>query len=231
MLRSIENYLLGQPDKFGAIPSRTEPFFDKPFHVIDFIPALQEQLGATLPPLHEPDARDKIIEFYRQRGNRLPSTPTLPRLLDDMCSNYLEHATSSPTWIINTPECLSPLAKSFAHPDIPHQRVAARAELFVNFKELVNCYEEENSPFEQRRKFIDQQKYGKLEGGKGDEEAHIIDEDYCEALEWGMPPTGGWGCGVDRLVMLLSGKDNISDVLSFGNLRKVTWSATGADKK
>lgn len=95
------------------------------------------------------------------------------------------------------------------------QRVAARAELFIAGKEVVNTYEEENSPFEQRRKFKEQIKY------RDDENRTDIDESYIEALEWGLPPTGGWGCGIDRLVMLLSGTDRINDVLPFGNLRNV----------
>lgn len=90
----------------------------------------------------------------------------------------------------------------------------------------MNCYEEENDPFSQRRKFIDQQIYGRdPDSGKIDDEAMKIDEDYIKALEWGLPPTGGWGCGIDRLVMLFTGKERIGDVLSFGNLRAVTRGA------
>lgn len=82
---------------------------------------------------------------------------------------------------------------------------------------MVNTYEEENSPFEQRRKFEDQLRYGKATGEAGE-----IDESYLEALEWGLPSTGGWGCGVDRLCMLFTGAKRITDVLPFGNLRAVT---------
>ena len=76
-------------------------------------------------------------------------------------------------------------------------------------------YEEENSPFEQRKKFIEQAQW------RDDENRGVIDEGYLEALEWGLPPTGGWGCGVDRLCMHFAGASRISDVLSFGNLRNV----------
>lgn len=95
--------------------------------------------------------------------------------------------------------------------------MAARGELFVEGKEVVNTYEEENSPFEQRRKFEDQLRFSKAAGEPGE-----IDESYLEALEWGLPATGGWGCGVDRLVMLFTGAKRIGDVLPFGNLRAVT---------
>ncbi len=76
-------------------------------------------------------------------------------------------------------------------------------------------YEEENSPFEQREKFLQQAKW------RDDENRAVVDESYLEALEWGLPPTGGWGCGIDRLVMVFSGAKRIGDVLAFGSLRNV----------
>lgn len=96
----------------------------------------------------------------------------------------------------------------------------------------MNCYEEENSPVEQKRKFIDQQRHARLpKDGETtediDDEAMSIDDDYIRCLEWGLPPTGGWGCGIDRLLMLMLNKSNIKDVLTFGNLRAVT---RGAEK-
>ena len=84
---------------------------------------------------------------------------------------------------------------------------------------MVNTYEEENSPFEQRRKFLDQAVHKDV----GSMDA-TIDEGYLEALEWGLPPTGGWGAGIDRLCMLMMGVDRIGDVLSFGTLRNVVAS-------
>jgi lysyl-tRNA synthetase class 2 len=98
--------------------------------------------------------------------------------------------------------------------EVTGQRVASRVELFIHGREYVNAYEEENSPFEQRRKFIQQRDFHPE--GEG-----AIDESYLEALEWGMPPTGGWGCGLDRLVMLFASKKRIADVLPFGTLRNV----------
>lgn len=195
---------------------------------IDFIPALNKALEIELPDLSSPDARGNLLTIFLIKGLPVPSVPTLPRLLDKLSSIYLEPQCDKPTWIVNTPECLSPLAKSFPHPDLPHQTVAARAELFIKRKEVVNCYEEENSPDEQRRKFIDQQKNASLDG-ETDFEAQKVDEDYLRALEWGLPPTGGWGCGIDRLSMTLLGKDKISDVLPFGNLRMVTHTRAEAE--
>lgn len=80
-------------------------------------------------------------------------------------------------------------------------------------------YEEENSPFAQRKKFEQQLLYQAVDG-EGDGRK-VVDESYLEALEWGLPPTGGWGCGVDRVAMLFAGRDRVGDVLPFGGLRNV----------
>lgn len=92
-------------------------------------------------------------------------------------------------------------------------------------KEIANMYEEENSPFAQRAKF-EQQLLFQAEDGEGDGKK-TVDESYLEALEWGLPPTGGWGCGVDRLVMMFAGRARVGDVLAFGGLRNVV----GAGKR
>ena len=188
--------------------------FSPPLRRLDFIPAIEAAMGKELPELSWPDAQDKLLLLFSECNVPIPSLPTLPRLLDRLSAHYLEPQCFDPTWIINHPECLSPLSKSFIHPD-NQQRVSARAELFVGNSELVNCYEEENSPIEQRRKFQEQLQYN--EGGP----PAGIDENYLQALEWGLPPTGGWGCGIDRLCMLFAGIHRIADVLPFGTLRNV----------
>jgi lysyl-tRNA synthetase class 2 len=200
-----------------------------PFNRLDFIPALeaaiayipptldspaQTEIKRRLPDLSSPDAERGILQLLQDLNIPQPAKPTLPRLLDRLSSIYLERDIRRPTFITNHPECLSPLSKSFIHP-ANGQRVAARAELFVYGLEIANMYEEENSPFEQRRKFVQQLSW-KDDGNPGD-----INENYLEALEWGLPPTGGWGCGLDRLCMLLAGTSRIADVLAFGTLRNV----------
>ncbi len=203
---------------------------DGPLLQIDFVTALNHALGQDLPNLASVTAQADLTAIFDQKAIPLPAKPTLPRLLDKLSATYLEPQCQNFTFIINHPECMSPLSKSFIHPTAPNnQPVAARAELFVEGHELVNCYEEENSPFEQRKKFQMQQHYARAgEGSFVDDEAMTIDEDYLRALEWGLPPTGGWGCGIDRLVMFFARKERISDVLSFGNLRAVT---RGAEKR
>ncbi|KAE8149672.1 hypothetical protein BDV25DRAFT_124055 [Aspergillus avenaceus] len=196
----------------------SEVDFAAPFRRIDFLMAIEEKIGRKLPDLASADALDQVKQLFHDLSLPLPASPTLPRLLDELCSTYVEPECVNPTFIINPPECLSPLSKSFVHP-VTGQRVAARGELFIEGKEMVNTYEEENSPFEQRRKFEDQVRYS-----KDTDEAGQIDSSYLEALEWGLPSTGGWGCGIDRLCMLFTGAKRITDVLPFGNLRAVTRS-------
>lgn len=214
------------------------------YQVIDFVPALNEALGQPLPDLTSPTAHAELLALFETKSIPLPSHANIPRLLDALSSIYLEpRSVDTPTWITNIPECLSPLAKSFRHPTLENSDlVAARAELFISGKEVVNCYEEENSPFEQRKKFTDQQVYARQQPPTPtssavakkdviDSEITPPDESYLEALEWGLPPTGGWGCGIDRLVMLFSGKRRIGDVLTFGNLRSVTRGASNVKRE
>lgn len=191
--------------------------YKTPFRRLDFISGIESAINRKLPDLNTSAAEPGLMQIFQDCGTPLPDSPTLPRMLDKLSSTYLEPQCSAPTFIINYPECMSPLSKSFVHPDT-QQRVAARAELFVDGQEIVNTYEEENSPIEQRRKFVEQLR---LQSNGEEESLDTINENYLQALEWGLPPTGGWGCGIDRLCMLMSGAPRIGDVLSFGSLRNV----------
>ncbi len=231
IVRNIQGLSTDGSDEPNCLPRSKMPplalearFFKGPYPQIDFIPALNEALGLKLPDLGAESAASEVIRIFQEKKIALPAHPNLPRLLDKLSATYLEPLCDKPAWIINHPECLSPLSKSFFHPSRNvAQRVAARAELFIHGNEIVNCYEEENSPFAQRRKFTMQRKYANgADNNTPDPEAMEVDEAYLKALEWGLPPTGGWGCGIDRLVMLLAGKQRINDVLTFGNLRSVT---------
>ncbi|KAJ5636746.1 uncharacterized protein N7484_010059 [Penicillium longicatenatum] len=219
LMRITEELLSGMAAHIQSLKTSLQPTqinFTAPFKRIDFITGIEDAINQKLPDLNSPDALDQIRTLFQTLSLPLPENATLPRLLDELCSVYVEPQCVDPTFIINPPECLSPLSKSFIHPTTG-QCVAARGELFVQGKELVNTYEEENSPFEQRRKFEDQLRFSHAAGEPGE-----IDETYLEALEWGLPATGGWGCGIDRLVMLFTGAKRIGDVLAFGNLRTVT---------
>lgn len=208
--------------------------FSKKFTRLEFLPEIEKALGHHLPDLDSPQAVPDIIKLINDAGKdwlvSLPSEPSLPKLLDHMAAAVLEpQSEGRPLFITNHPVCMSPLAKSFTCPTTG-QQVAARAELFFDGNELANMYEEENDPFKQRRKFESQAK-ARLEQqgqalGDDDDPPHVVDEQYISVLESGLPPTGGWGCGVDRMVMLFSGAKRISDVLPFGNLRNVVGLAS-----
>jgi lysyl-tRNA synthetase, class II len=223
LLAYIDQRLSQRQHEDDFDPKDTLPTFSSPFNRVEFLPALQHHLGYQLPDLDSPTALDDLTSILKAKDVTLPAKPTLPCLLDTLSSHFLEPLCDKPTFIINHPACLSPLAKHFICPRTG-QTVAARAELFVNGRELANMYEEENSPFSQRQKFIDQLKYRTIDG-EGD--AVEIDESYVQALEWGLPPTGGWGCGVDRIVMLFTGDKRMADVLPFGTLRNVVGIGKG----
>lgn len=121
--------------------------------------------------------------------------------MDKLISHFIEPQCVHPTFLYNHPQCMSPLAKS--HRDQPG--VTERFELFVAGKELCNAYTELNDPFDQRERFAAQA----ADQQRGDDEAHGKDEEFCHALEYGLPPTGGFGIGIDRLVMLLTSKPHI----------------------
>ena len=110
---------------------------------------------------------------------------------------------------------MSPLTKR--HRDNPE--LTERFELMVNGKELANAYSELNDPIDQYERFVEQMRLGE----KGDDEAMIIDKDFIRALEYGMPPTSGMGIGMDRLVMLMTGKTTIQEVLFFPQMRPEKW--------
>ena len=200
-------------DRYSSLPV-CKIDTSRPFSRLNFIKDIETAMDLQFPDLSSASAEARVLELFRRLDIPLPPSPTLPRLLDRLSAKYLEPLCKSPTWITGHPECLAPLSKSYFDP-LSKQRVSARAELFIEGQEVVNTYEEENSPHEQRRKFTEQLKY------RDKENSLEIDVDYLKALEWGLPPTGGWGCGIDRLVMLLSGADRIADVLPFGTLRNV----------
>ncbi|PNS17364.1 Lysine--tRNA ligase, mitochondrial [Sphaceloma murrayae] len=194
-----------------------EPFFPETFERYPFIPTLQQAMQKTLPDLASSNARQEILSMMTDLNVPVPANQSLPNLLDALSSHFIEPLCQAPSYITEHPAALSPLAKSYTCPRTG-QLVSARAELFIAGREYANMYEEENSPFEQRRKFEQQLAYRREV--EPDCEAEI-DESYLEALEWGLPPTGGWGMGIDRLVMLFTGRKRIGDVLPFGTLRNV----------
>ena len=192
---------------------------------LDFIPAIEAHLGQELPDLGLPDASAKLIEISKSQNIDIGEAPTLPHLLDKLGSAILDPQCDDPTLITHFPECLSPLAKTFIHPH-NGQRVTANADFIVRRMELVNICEEENDPSEQRRKLETQARYRFEETG----EHQAINEAYLEAMRTGLPPTGGFGCGLDRLAMLMTDSWRLRDVLTFGTLRNTAHASSASSK-
>lgn len=134
--------------------------------------------------------------------------------MDRLVGEYLEDDIIHPTFIMEHPELMSPLAKY--HRSKPG--LTERFELFILGKEICNAYTELNNPMVQRERFAAQAK----DKAAGDDEAQCIDEEFCQAMEYGLPPTGGWGCGIDRMTMLLTDQETIKEVLLFPAMKPNT---------
>jgi lysyl-tRNA synthetase class 2 len=152
-----------------------------------------------------------LVAAAKERGIGLDPTETWPQLVDELLSKHVEPELKNPTFITDYPFELSPFAK--AHRSEPG--LVERFECFAGGMEFANAFTELNDPDEQRARFEEQSRHS----AAGDDEAQPYDEDFVRALEQGMPPTGGIGIGIDRLVMLLSGRKSIREVVLFPALR------------
>ena len=181
--------------------------FGPPFRRLPFVDALNESLGGDLREWSDADLRSRT---ERVTGETLEGHGR-GKLLDKLFGALVEPDLVQPTFVTDYPVELSPLAK--LHRDDP--RLTERFELFVAGRELANAFSELNDPIDQRSRFDAQVKLRE----SGDDESHPIDEDYLRAMEYGMPPTGGVGIGVDRLAMLVADAASIRDVILFPTLR------------
>ncbi len=181
--------------------------FKPPWRRIRFMEALSERLGHDALEL----SRDELAAVAKERGIKTDPGASAGRIIDDLFKELVEPNLVQPTFVLDYPREISPLAK--VHRDDP--RLVERFEPFAGRMELGNAFSEQNDPLEQRRQL---ERQAELRA-KGDVEAHVLDNDYLRALEFGMPPTGGLGVGIDRLCMLLCGQRNIRDVILFPHLR------------
>ncbi|KAG9475034.1 hypothetical protein GDO78_003474 [Eleutherodactylus coqui] len=184
--------------------------FTPPFRRISMVHELEKVLGKKLPPTDQFDTEETrkfLDDIAAEKGVECPPPRTTARLLDKLVGEFLEVTCISPTYICDHPQIMSPLAKWHRS----EKGLTERFELFVMKKEICNAYTELNDPVRQRELFEEQAKAK----AAGDDEAMFIDENFCTALEYGLPPTAGWGMGIDRLAMFLTDSNNIKEVLLF----------------
>lgn len=181
--------------------------FSGPFRRAKMFDLFQEYAGMNLRGLN----RAELLQAARSLNVEVPSDATAMKILDEIFSQKVEHHLIQPTFVMDYPVEMSPLAK--AHRS--EEGLVERFELFINGNEIANCFTELNDPVDQRKRLEDQA----LDRAGGDEEAMVLDEDFLQAIEVGMPPTAGLGIGIDRLVMLLTGQESIRDVLFFPTMR------------
>jgi lysyl-tRNA synthetase class 2 len=182
----------------------------KPWRRIEMIPALEKATGEKFPPgdqLHTAETNAFLKRVLEKCKVECTPPTTNARMLDKLVGEFIEETCISPTFIVGHPQMMSPLAKY--HRDQPG--LCERFEAFVCKKEIINAYTELNDPFDQRLRFEEQAR----QKDQGDDEAQLIDENFCQSLEFGLPPTGGFGLGIDRLVMFLTDHYSIKEVLAF----------------
>lgn len=184
--------------------------FTPPFRRVSMIKTLEEKLNVKFPSptsFHTKETTEFLSQLCIKHQVECPAPRTTARLLDKLVGDFIEETCINPTFICDHPQVMSPLAKY--HRDEPG--LTERFELFVMKKEVCNAYTELNDPAVQRERF--EQQAG--DKAAGDDEAQLVDENFCTALEYGLPPTGGWGLGIDRLTMFLTDSNNIKEVLLF----------------
>lgn len=203
--------------------------FKAPFRRLPILDAIKEKTGYDLTDKSEDEIRDIAVNKLKMEG--LDESFGKGKLIDEIFGEFCEGTFIQPTFITDYPVEMSPLTKM-------HRSKAGlteRFELMVNGKELANAYSELNDPIDQEERFKEQMRLA----DKGDDEAMIIDHDFLRALQYGMPPTSGIGIGIDRLVMLMTGKENIQEIMLFPQLKpevkmpqssQKEWAALGVEE-
>ena len=202
--------------------------FKAPYRRLPILDAIKEKTGYDLNGMDEAQIR----EVCKKLNMEIDDTMGKGKLIDEIFGEFCEGTYIQPTFITDYPVEMSPLTKM--HRSKPG--LTERFELMVNGKELANAYSELNDPIDQEERFIEQMRLA----DKGDDEAMIIDQDFLRALQYGMPPTSGIGIGIDRLVMLMTGKTYIQEVLFFPQMRPekkapkssvAEWAAVGVPEQ
>ena len=174
------------------------------------IDAIKEFVGVDFNTI---DSDEEAIEVAKAKGLEIKSGMKRGHVISEMFEEFGEKHLIQPTFITHHPVEVSPLAKR--NPDDP--RLTNRFEAFINTWEIANAFSELNDPIDQKERFIEQAKQREA----GDVEAHMMDMDFVNALEVGLPPTGGLGIGIDRLIILLTNQPSIRDVILFPTMKPI----------
>jgi len=211
MMTLCENLFYHCADKLlgtgKAVYQGTEVNLKPPWRRLSMLEAVKQYTGADFSTCTDAQA----MEIAKTLGIAPEKPKTRGELLYSAFEAFVEDKLTEPTFITGYPVEVSPLAKKM--PDAPW--LTERFELFITARELANAFSELNDPSDQRERFLEQAK----QRAAGDEEAHVMDEDFINALEYGMPPTGGMGIGIDRMVMLLTDSASIRDVILFPTMK------------
>ena len=209
MMGRVESLLVRVSSVLRTLPGLDEvvPDLSPPFPRVEWVPSLNAAAGRDVMSSSE----SELLDLARHVGVSQPETLSRPKVIDEIFQELVESKITSPTFVIDYPVELSPLAK----PKRGNPSLTERFELFANGRELANAFSELNDPIDQRQRLEGQ---GRLKAA-GDLEASGVDEDYLRAMEYGMPPMGGVGVGIDRLFMYLTGTQSIRDVILFPTMR------------
>jgi lysyl-tRNA synthetase, class II len=209
MMSRVESLIVRAAGAVRAVlgDSAEIPVLTPPFPRVEWVPSLNAALGADALAMDDGELRNAA----RRAGVEKLDALSRVKVLDELFQALVESAIQTPTFVVDYPVDLSPLAK----PKRGNPLLTERFELFARGRELANAFSELNDPIDQRRRFEAQ---ARLKAA-GDEEAVGVDEDYLRAMEYGMPPMGGVGIGIDRLFMYLTNTSNIRDVILFPTLR------------
>ncbi len=205
LIRQIATDVFGEP-RFSSAGNDID--VGAPFARLTLRAAIEEASGIDYVAL---PARDELLAAARAAGADIPGDMVWPRMVDELLKQFVRPYLIQPTFLLDYPVELSPLAKR--KPEDPSH--VERFQLYIGGGEIANAFTELNDPMDQLARFVEQQR----DRDAGDQEAMPIDDDYINALMYGMPPTGGIGIGIDRLTMLLTDQANIRDVILFPAMR------------